>query len=254
MKYGTMYLVGTPVGSIEDIPKRNIDLIKNTKTIVIETRSSFKRLMSKLKVDISDKNIISIFSNNYIGVDRETSSIETIIKILKDGQDVVVVSDEGMPGIADPGYLLVKDCIFNNINISSTPGPSSLIAAVSIAGCQDRFSFHGYIPLNSEMRSLCLKNLEEQRYSSIFMLGTTVEETWSTNPEILNVFDDIIKIWGNRNAVLCYNLTTSKEKTIRGNLSYLKEYYLSNQDIHDMVMIVIDGKEDILTMPSKAKI
>lgn len=245
-----LYLVGVPVGNWQDMPPRNIELIKNAKNLIVENEPNFQEILRQLKIDKSNANIMYIDTNhsNYLNgvIQNEAMLVEKTLELLSYGEDVYVISDEGMPGISDPGEILTVECIKAGYKISATPGPSSIIAAASVAGCQQNFSFEGF--LSKENLFSHLKHKKNLQTPMIFMLRNS---DWSGafQPEIEQFLDEALKMWGDRRAVLCYNLTTNEERVIYGLISYLKKYHVENRKPEDKVMIVVDGIIPMLCMP-----
>lgn len=236
-----LYLIGLPVGNWEDMPPRNLELLRNAKYLVVENKEIFSKLKEALNLQPSVE-IIYIGSMQKFDPTKEPRSIKKILNLLKQDQDVYVISDDGMPGIADPGEMITREAIKHGYKVSATPGPSSIIAAASIAGCQHNFSFEAFLPEDKKQRSRMLQIKSSNQAPMIFML---VNNERCTPYDVLS---DMQKIWGNRNGVLCYNLTTSKENIVRGGLLHLMEYYAKHKKNEDLVMLVIDGNRPMLSM------
>lgn len=234
---GKLILVGTPIGNLHDMSIRIFNYIKQAKNIIAENPKDFNMLLSTLGLDKSDANIMYAHTwPEYIG---DKPLIPKALELLKSGEDVYVVCDGGMPAVADPGYLLIKECIKENIPVISTPGPSAVTVASTITGCGDEFYFGGFISKDKPSRNLQLAKLSYNHMPNLFVLvndKTYVDE----------VFQDLIKIWGDRKGALCYNLTTSKEYTTFDTLSELQKHYIDNFYGEDQVMIVIDGLDETL--------
>lgn len=233
-----LYLVGVPVGNIKDMPPRNIEIIKNAKNLVIENESHFDRLLSDLNIEKPNAKIFSMSTNTVDkdGIEQEVT--KRVSRLLLDGEDVCLISDDGMPGLADPGEALIRFALMAGVKVSATPGPSSIIAAALGAGCGNHFFFKSFFDKEKNARMQQIKLLKDQPGPFIFMLRNAWREFL---PEILDVLEEMQNIWGDRNGVLCYNLTTDKETFIRGKLSYLRDYHLKNRDEKDQVMLVCDG-------------
>jgi 16S rRNA (cytidine1402-2'-O)-methyltransferase len=227
-----LFIVGTPIGNPDDISLRSIKYLKEAKNIVAENPDDFQRLLKSLEIDKSDANIMYARTwPDYIG---EQPLIRNVLELLTLGQDVYVVCDGGMPGIADPGGVIIQECIKRSIPVISTPGPSVISSAAVSAGCSNAFLFGGFIPKDKGER---LKHLQAYRISPvpyIFLI------TYMFDSE---GFDDCIKVFGDRNGALCYNLTTPRETIIFGKLSELRDKYLQtfNLEEPDEVTLVIDS-------------
>lgn len=243
MDFGKLFLVGTPIGNFEDMPPRSKKYIELAQNVVIENLNAYIRICNSLGIEYSNKNIISIrFDSDGTkpGKQFEIENTEKIIKLLKSGEDVYVISDEGMPGIADPGSWLVKECINNNIQISSTPGPSVVIAAASVSGVMHNFTLESFLPFEREKRIVWLKNKKNHEYPMILMLRNA-KNNKEFNNEIPEFLEDSCSILGkNKLGSLCYNLTTEREFVVHGTMEYLYNYFTSkNRDISDQICMVI---------------
>jgi 16S rRNA (cytidine1402-2'-O)-methyltransferase len=237
-----LYLVGLPVGNWEDMPKRNFELLRNAKYLVVENQENFNIIKSNLALD----NIIQTFYIGSMGkydLTKEPETFKIILELLKSGEDVYVISDDGMPGIADPGEMITRETINHGFTVSATPGPSAIIAAASVAGCQHNFSFEAFLPEDKKERAKAIQIKSSNQAPMIFML-VNIQKS-----RVYEVLDQMVEKWGNRNGVLCYNLTTSKETTVRGDLLYLRKYHEINSNEDDLVMLVVDGSRPMLSMP-----
>ena len=133
----SLYIVSTPIGNLDDITLRSIEVLKNSDIILCEdTRRSLK-LLNHLKIK---KRLFSYHKFN------EKKELEKIIKLLNEGKILSLISDAGTPLLSDPGQLLVKKCIEKNISVIPIPGVSSIIASMSISGFKDEFLFYGFLP------------------------------------------------------------------------------------------------------------
>ena len=133
----TLYIVSTPIGNLDDITIRAIDVLKKSDIILCEdTRHSLK-LLNHLKIK---KKLISYHKFN------EKKELEKIIKYLNEGKILSLISDAGTPSLSDPGRLLIQKCIQKNIKIVPIPGASSITASMSVTGFKDQFLFYGFLP------------------------------------------------------------------------------------------------------------
>ena len=132
-----LYLVSTPIGNLDDITFRAINILKKSDYILCEDTRISKILLKKY--DIKSK----LISNHKF---NEKKNLSQIIKLLKSGSTISLISDAGTPSISDPGAILVNECVKNNIDIMPLPGPSSVTSAVSISGFSEKFFFYGFLP------------------------------------------------------------------------------------------------------------
>ena len=155
LKYG-LYIVSTPIGNLEDITLRALEVLRKSDYILCEDTRVSKKLLTKYKIK---SNLISNHKFN------EKKNIKKIIDILKSNKIVSLISDAGTPTISDPGSILIKECINNKINLIPIPGPSAIAAAVSISGFSNKYYFYGFFPeKNSEIN----KNFENLSKIKLF--------------------------------------------------------------------------------------
>ena len=157
----TLYIVSTPIGNLDDITIRAIDVLKNSDFILCEdTRHSLK-LLKHLKIK---KKLISYHKFN------EKKELDKVIRYLNEGKILSLISDAGTPTISDPGRLLIQKCIEKGINIAPIPGTSAVTAAMSVSGFKDQFFFYGFLPKTENELEKVLKSLSEQVYSQVFFI------------------------------------------------------------------------------------
>ena len=247
MKKGKLYLVGLPVGNWEDMPPRALRYIKTAKNIVMESEEAFEQIWPSLGIDKPDANFITIEMvsiGGEPGKSYELENMDKILELLSNGEDVHLISDDGMPGVADPGELITKQAIANGFEVTATPGPSVALAAVAVAGCMHNFTFESFLPFTKEER---IKYIFERRHlhaPMVFVLRNlmrNVDDKPAYHHEIPEFLGEAVEVLGaNRKAVLCYNLTKENEKVIRGTLQELKEYFDKSPRQPDLITIVID--------------
>jgi len=163
MKLSTknLYIVSTPIGNLDDITIRAIDVLKKSDIILCEdTRHSLK-LLNHLKIK---KKLISYHKFN------EKHELENIIKYLKDGKILSLISDAGTPALSDPGRLLIQTCIEKKINIVPIPGASSISTSISISGFKDQFLFYGFLPKTEKELEKILSSLSQYSFSQVFFI------------------------------------------------------------------------------------
>ncbi len=156
-----LYIVSTPIGNLDDITLRSLEVLKNSDIILCEdTRRSLK-LLNHYKIK---KKLISYHKFN------EHEKLEKIIEHLNEGKILSLISDAGTPTLSDPGFLLVKTCVEKKINIFPIPGPSSITAAASIAGFEDKFLFYGFLPKTENVLIKVLNNIKSLDFAIIFFV------------------------------------------------------------------------------------
>ena len=157
----SLYIVSTPIGNLDDITLRAINLLKNSDIILCEdTRRSLK-LLNHLKIK---KKLISFHKFN------ERKKISIIIEYIKQGKILSLISDAGTPVLSDPGNIIINECIKKNLKIFTVPGPSAVSAAVSLSGFGDKFLFYGFLPKTENELNASLKKLNFEGFSLVFFI------------------------------------------------------------------------------------
>ena len=203
---GKLYLVATPIGNLEDITLRAINILKNVDVIAAEdTRHSLK-LLNHLEIN---KPLISYHRHN------EDTKTELLINRLKDGEDIAIITDAGTPGISDPGEEVVKEAINNNIQVIPIPGACALINALIASGLNTKeFVFYGFLPLNKKNRKNVIDNIKKENKTIIL---------YEAPHKLINTLEDMKKELGNINCVIAKELTKIHESFIRGSIEKVLE-------------------------------
>ena len=156
-----LYIVSTPIGNLDDITLRSLEVLKKSDIILCEdTRRSLK-LLNHYKIK---KKLLSYHKFN------EQKELQKIIEYLNEGKILSLISDAGTPTLSDPGLLLIKTCIERNIKIYPIPGPSAITAAVSVSGYDDKFLFYGFLPKSENDLVKTLKELKDLNFSLVFFI------------------------------------------------------------------------------------
>ena len=218
---GNLYLISTPIGNLKDITLRSIETLKNVDLIAAEdTRRSGKLLK---EYDVSTK-MISYFEHN------EEIRIKEIIGKLKKGLDIALISDAGTPTISDPGYRLVNEVHKNGIKISSLPGPSSVINALSVSGLPtDHFYFEGFLPR---------KKGRLTRFKFLSTLPATII-LFESPYRLIKTLMDIEKFMGQRIVSVCREMTKIHEEIFRGSLWKTINHFKNKKSIKGEIVILI---------------
>ena len=229
---GTLYLVSTPIGNINDISIRAIDVLNDVDIILTEDT----RVTSKLLKHHSVASKTSLQSFNQINEDKRAPKI---ILALKEGKHIALVSDAGTPLISDPGYKFIKHARESNIKVEPVPGCCALIAAIISSGLpSDRFSFYGFLPRSATKRINELKKINDKEETLIFY--ESVHRIQSTIEDMISVFG------GNRPAVLCKEITKIHESFIGETLSDISIFFKKNEDkIKGEFTVVVQGSSAI---------
>ena len=225
---GSLYLVSTPIGNINDITLRAIDTLKDVDIILTEDT----RVTSKLLKHHSVIAKSSLESFNEINEDKKAPKI---ISELRNGKNIALVSDAGTPLISDPGYKFIRYARDNNIRVEPVPGCCAFVAAITASGLpSDRFSFYGFLPRSSAKRVTELNTLNRNKETLIFY--ESVHRIQSSVDDMINVFG------GTRHAVLCKEITKMHESFIGETLSDISHFLTENKEkIKGEFTIVIQG-------------
>lgn len=221
---GILYIVAMPIGNPEDISPRALKVLKGVALIAAEDT----RVAGKFLQDNGiDTPLISFFEHN------EMKRQEHLLKRLGDGESIAVISDAGTPLISDPGYRLVKAAQEVGIRVVPVPGPSAVMASLSVAGLPtDRFLFAGFLSKKPGKRGKELSELSEFPYTLIL---------FESPYRILKTLQDLRDIFGQRTVVMCRELTKPYEEVLRGTADELLTA-LSGRKIKGEITLVVEGK------------
>ena len=254
-----LYIVSTPIGNLDDITLRSLEILKKSDIVLCEdTRRSIK-LLNHFKIK---KKLISYHKFN------EKKELPKVIKYLKEGKILSLISDAGTPTLSDPGSLLIKKCLEEDIKIFPIPGASAITSAMSISGFNDQFIFYGFLPKTVNQLIKSLNYLKELEFSIVFFIAaikinfyikffkkyfigreiliareiTKIHETFYRNSiDEINLFKNTLK--GELTVVISKKYNNNKSMTdleIRTQASkYLKKYSLKD------VVELISTKENI---------
>lgn len=221
MKNGILYVVGTPIGNLEDISCRAIRILKEVSLIAAEDTRHTKKLLNHFNIHTPLESYHKF---------NEKQKLSKLIKILTDGKNIALVSNAGMPGISDPGELLVKEAIKNNIQIIPIPGPSALILALAISGLSTkRFIFEGFLPKKKGLRIKTLYSLKEEERTLIF---------YESGKRLKSTLLDIQKTLGIRNIVIARELTKKFEEILRGKTDIILKQSFEKPIRGELVLLV----------------
>ena len=220
---GTLYLIATPIGNLEDITHRAVRLLGEVDVIACEDTRHTKKLLNHYGINTKT---ISYHEHN----ERERSM--ELIERLKAGADIAVVSDAGTPGISDPGFRLARIAIDCDVQVVPVPGASALISALVASGLPtDEFFFGGFLPARSGARRARLAELRSLPATLVFYEGPH---------RIAATLKDAQEILGERQAVVARELTKIHEEIARGSLSELAARFSSPESARGEMVLIID--------------
>ena len=217
---GTLYLVATPIGNLEDITLRALRILQEARLIAAEDTRRTGRLLAHFNIETPQT---SYFEHNKL------VKIERILQALGEG-DVALVSDAGMPGLNDPGYELVRAALLAGYAVSPVPGPSAPLAALVSSGLPtDAFLYLGYLPRKSGERQRLLESVLDLPYTLVFL---------ETPHRLLAALADLQEVLGNRPAVVARELTKLHEEIRRGPLREQAAYFQENPPRGEFTLVV----------------
>ena len=219
-----LYIIPTPIGNLEDITLRSIRLLKESDIVLAEDTRVTRKLFNHY--DINTKMISYHVFN-------EHQKIQKIITIINQGLKVSLVSDAGTPSISDPGFLLIRECIQNNINVICLPGPTACISALVQSGLpSDKFNFEGFIPVKKGRKKV-LSDIATRKSTTII---------YESPHRILKTLKELNEIINNRNIVVLKELTKIHESVFRGTISDVINA-ISKSKIKGEFVIILDGEK-----------
>ena len=218
-----LILIPSPIGNLDDITNRAIETIKNADLILCEDTRRTIKLLNHLGIK---KTLKSYHKFN------EHSIVEKIINDIKGGVKAGLLSDAGTPGISDPGYLIVKKCIDNHIDVECLPGPTALIPALVVSGLPcERFTFEGFLPIKKG-RKTRLEELSSEKRTMIF---------YESPHKLIKTLTDFLKTFGpERQASVTKEISKVFESTLRGNLKEVLNQ-ISDIKLKGEFVIVVGG-------------
>ncbi|HJX72934.1 MAG TPA: 16S rRNA (cytidine(1402)-2'-O)-methyltransferase [Candidatus Deferrimicrobiaceae bacterium] len=224
MSTGTLYIVATPLGNLEDITLRAIRVLKEVAVIACEDTRRTVKILNRYEI----RTPLFIF-HEYNKVRAGAS----LLRRLRDGESVALVSDAGTPAISDPGFELVRETIGAGIHIEVVPGPSALVAALVVSGLPtDHFTFEGFLPVRREKRRKAMEALASETRTMIFY----------ESPQRLAAFlRDAEEMFGDRRACVVRELTKIHEEILRGTIPELCAEISRRESVLGEITLVIGG-------------
>ena len=222
---GTLYLVATPIGNLEDMSPRAVRTLREARLIAAEDTRHTRQLLTHFDLHTP---LTSYFEHNKL------AKLDKILSALAEG-DVALVSDAGTPGINDPGYDLVKAALQAGHTVSPLPGPSAPIAALAASGLPtDSFLYLGYLPRTSAERKEHLRGVAALPYTLVFL---------ETPHRLQAALDDLLAVLGDRSMAAARELTKLHEQFVRGRISEVREHFAQHQPRGEFVLVVAGQRE-----------
>ncbi len=221
---GMLYVVSTPIGNLDDITLRALKVLRHVDLIAAEDTRRTRRLLSRFDIHTP---LVSYFEHN------EFKKLDKLLSHMKRGKEIALVSDAGTPGISDPGYRLIQQAVERGIPVVPIPGPSAVIAALSISGlATDSFYFAGFLPRKGGKRRKLLDKLGDLDGTSII---------YESPHRLMKTLGDLLEVCGDRQIVVTRELTKAFEEAIRGRIREVINA-LEGRRIKGEVTIVLAGK------------
>ena len=216
-----LFVVPTPIGNLGDITLRSIEVLKSVDLILAEDTRTSSKLLKHYDIDTP---VESFHMHN------EHKKLESIINKLRGDSEIALISDAGTPGISDPGFLLVRECINNEVEVECLPGPTAFVPALISSGLPcDRFSFEGFLPVKKG-RTKRLKELSAETKTMVFY--ESPHRILKTLNDLLNYFNDESQISVSR------ELTKLYEETFRGTIKESVEHFETKKPKGEFVIVL----------------
>jgi len=221
---GTLYVVATPLGNLEDVTLRAVRVLREVSLIACEDTRRTSRLLAAHGIQTPTT---SYFEHN------EEWKGERILEALRQGRDVALVSDAGTPAVSDPGYRLVRDARAAGLAVLPVPGPSAAVAALSVSGLpSDRFLFVGFLPGRRAARRRALEELADREETLV---------VYESPHRLLEALEDLRAVLGEREAFLCREATKAHEEYRRATLGALHDDLAAREEVKGEVVLVVAG-------------
>ena len=221
---GTLFVVATPLGHLEDVSLRALRVLREASLVACEDT---RRTATLLRAHALATPMTSYFERN------ERWKGERVLDALRSGRDVALVSDAGTPGISDPGYRLVRDARAGGLPVVPVPGPSAAIAALSVSGLpSDRFLFVGFLPPRAGARRRALEELARERPTLVL---------YESPVRVVGCLADMVELLGDRDAFLCREATKLHEEYVRAPLSALRASLAAREAVRGEIVLIVAG-------------
>ena len=224
---GKFFVVSTPIGNLEDITLRAVNVLKDCDVIACEDTRNTKKLLARYGIETP---LTSYHEHN------EAEKSPKLLEKLKEGKDVALVSDAGTPSVSDPGWRLVNLSIENNIEVIPIPGPSAVLSALVVSGLPtDSFLFLGFFPKTAGKKKELLKDVKNYPYTLIF---------YESARRLSGTLSVLLEILGDRNICVAREMTKLYEEVLRGSFSEVISVLSERETLKGEVTVVVEGSGD----------
>ncbi len=222
---GTLYLVGTPIGNLEDISLRALRVLKEVALIAAEDTRRIRLLLDRYDLNTP---LLSYYEHNKL------TRLDCILETLKD-KDVALVSDAGMPGLSDPGYELIQAAIKQDVPVVPIPGPSALVTAVVVSGLPaDSFVYLGFLPRRKAARRRLLASVADERRTLV---------AFEAPHRLVRGLTDVLDVLGDRRLAVARELTKLHEEVWRGTVSQAITYFSERKPRGEFTLVIEGAAE-----------
>ena len=225
MTYGTLYLCGTPIGNLQDITLRVLDTLKSVDLVACEDTRKTLHLLNHFSIS---KPVTSYYEHN------KMSKGNVLIDELKQGKNIALVSDAGMPGINDPGCDLIRQCIEENIPYTIVPGPVAAITGLVLSGMPtERFAFEGFVPRVKKEKLAYFRKVQQEERTLVF---------YESPHRLKETLEAMITVFPDRQIAAARELTKKFEEVVRGTPEEVLNYFNEN-GIRGEFVVLVHGAE-----------
>lgn len=233
MVNGKLYIVPTPIGNLEDITLRALRILKEVDIILAEDTRTSGNLLKHFEID---NKLMSYHQHNEHGV------LPKMISLLQEGKNLALVTDAGTPGISDPGYLLIRECVRHNLPIEPLPGATAFVPALLKSGFPcDEFVYIGFLPQKKGRQTAVQKIAEDER--------TTV--MYESPHRLIKLLEQLLEFCdAERKISVSRELTKKFEETINGTVTEVLQHFLQHEPRGEFV-VVVEGKGKTKPVPDK---
>lgn len=231
-----LYIVPTPIGNLKDITIRALDVLKESNVIAAEDTRQTIKLLNHFNIK---KQLISYHQHN------ELTKSEEIINRVKAGEIVALVSDAGSPGISDPGSVIIKKCIEEEVEFEVLPGATAIITALVNSGLDTtKFTFRGFVPRENKERRVLISEIKNHKETLVF---------YEAPHRIKDTLSFLYEELGNRKVAICRELTKLHEQIVRGLISEVIEHFNTNSPRGEFVVVIEGKSQEEIDLEQKAK-
>jgi len=221
---GILYIVSTPIGNLEDMTYRAVEVLNSVDWVIAEDTRTTRKLLFRYKIETK---------MDHYHDHSDDAKRQKLIRFLKEGQNLALVSDAGTPLISDPGYRLVKEAVAEKIAVVPIPGASAVVAALSVSGLPtDSFTFIGFLSNKSTQRQKRFTQLQDRPETLIF---------YESCHRVVKCLEDMQVVFGDRQVSVSRELTKKFEETFRGSISEAIAYF-SQKTVKGEIVICLAGK------------